>query len=201
MANSTECERIANYAAAGMPTHSSRVELFRFAAFDVGCRGAPRPRLDQPTRASCGICRLRRWTRLGFYRPVGSVSTVSERAPVAPVRRLVTVEPVLTGVRPHPASPECFEAGGENREAGSDTKIATSVRSVKTLPGGLSEDFVPREARSDAGRQPAINFDGRSFIFGRHPLHNERSQQEPPARTIGIRNQLQRRPAVRTEVR
>ncbi len=129
-----------------MPTHNSRIELFRFAAFDVVFRGAPRPRLDQPTRASCGIHRAGRWTRPEFYRLVGWGSTVFGRSPAAPVRRLVSVEPVLTGVRPDRASPECFEAGGQNGGAGFGTKIATSVRSRKRLPGGLSENFVPREA-------------------------------------------------------
>ena len=196
-------QRIANYAAAAMPTHSSRVELFRFAAFDVEFRGAYRPRLEQPARTSCGIYRSQRRTRPRFYRPVVMISTVSGRSPAVPVRRHVTAEPVLTRGWPLRVPPECSEAGGENGGAGSGRNVTPPSRSVKKLPGGLAEKSGPRKARkarSDAGRQPVRTSDSRSSIVGQYPSQNERRQQNGPARTIRIRNQLQRRLAVPTHV-
>ena len=183
-----------------MPTHSSRVELFRFAAFDVEFRRASRPRLEQPARASCGIYRSLRRTGHGFYRSVVMISTAAWRSPAVPVRRLVTVELVLTGGRRHAVSPEYSEVGGENGGAGSGRKVRPPSRSVKKLPCWVSENSDPRKARPDAGRQPAAMFDSRSSIVGQYPSPNERCQQNPPARSIRIRNELQRRLAVRTQV-
>ncbi len=167
-----------------MPTHSSRAELFRFAAIDVEFSGASRARLEQPARTFCGSYRSQRRTRRRFYRPVMMISTNSGGSPAVPVSRLVTAEPVLTGVRPHKVPPECSEADGENGGAESGRKVAIPSRSVKKLPGELAGRSGPRKARSDAGRQPARTFDRRSSIVGQYASQNERRQQNPPARTI-----------------